>query len=162
MTISPTHLTPDTQEPVTREPVTSGPATSERTVRTRRRGDRGSVSVSLTLLVVVVLAGGGLIFDGATYLAAGRHASNVGEGAARAAVATGSPDEGLSEAEARAAAIGHAVSLGVPASDTSVSFPSRTTVVVTITVRRQTSLIQLFGSSTIAVTSTGQAELTFR
>jgi len=120
------------------------------------------VSISLTLLVVIVLAGGGLIFDGATYLAAGRHASNVGEGAARAAVATGSPNEGLSEAAARAAAIGHASSLGIPPGDVVVSFPSRTTVVVTITERRQTSLIQLFGSSTISVTSTGRADLLFQ
>ena len=58
--------------------------------------DRGSVSVGLILLVTVALAGGALVFDGARYLAAERHASNTAEGAARAAVATGSPSPAAS------------------------------------------------------------------
>ena len=59
------------------------------------RDDRGSASVGLVMMVVIAVAGAALIFDGARYLAAERHASNTAEGAARAAIATGSPADGL-------------------------------------------------------------------
>ena len=43
--------------------------------------DRGSVSVGLVLIVVIAIAGAALIFDGARYLAAERHARNPADGA---------------------------------------------------------------------------------
>ena len=126
-----------------------------------QRRDRGSASVGLMLLVVIAIAGGGLIFDGSRYLAAERHASNTAEAAARAAVETGSPSEGLREAEARQAAISRAESAGVSASDVAVSFPSRDTVVVTITERRSTTFIRFGGASTIIAIAEGRARLEY-
>ena len=119
----------------------------------------GSVSVALVLLLVIVLAGAGLIFDGAQFLAAERHASNTAEGAARAAVATGSPARGFDAAEARHAAIDHAVALGVAAADVRVTFPNATTVLVTITERR-TSVFVL-GAATMTAHADGRARWEF-
>ncbi|MGB3733363.1 MAG: pilus assembly protein TadG-related protein [Ilumatobacter sp.] len=127
----------------------------------RIRNDQGSASVGLVLLVVIVIAGAGLIFDGARYLSAERHASNTAEGAARAAVATGSPSDGLQAADARQAAVDHATALGVPASDVSVSFPTRDTVVVTITERRSTTFAKFAGASQIVATAQGRARLEY-
>ena len=126
-----------------------------------RQDDRGSASVGLVLLVVIVIAGSGLVFDGARYFSAERHASNTAEGAARAAVATGSPADGLDADVARQAAVAHATALGVPASDVSVSFPSRDVVLVTITERRPATFVRLAGSSNIAVTAQGRARLEY-
>ena len=131
------------------------------TQRRHALSDQGSASVGLVLLVVIVIAGAGLIFDGARYLSAERHASNTAEGAARAAVATGSPSDGLRAADARQAAIAHATALGVAAGDVTVTFPSRHTVVVTITERRSTTFAKFAGASQIVATAEGRARLEF-
>jgi Flp pilus assembly protein TadG len=129
--------------------------------RNDARDDRGSASVGLVLLVVIVIAGSGLIFDGARYLAAERHASNTAEGAARAAIATGSPAEGLDADTARQAAIAHAAALGVPVADVTVSFPSRDVVVVTITERRPATFTRFAGSSDLVAQAEGRARLEY-
>lgn len=126
-----------------------------------RHDDRGSVSVGLVLLVVIAVAGGALIFDGARYLAAERHASNTAEGAARAAIATGSPSDGLDADVARRAAVDHAVRLGVPAADVAVAFPARDVVVVTITERRPATFVRFSGSADLVATAQGRARLEF-
>lgn len=123
--------------------------------------DRGSVSVGLLLLVVIAVAGGALIFDGARYLAAERNASNIAEGAARAAIATGSPADGLDADIARQAAIDHATRLGVPAPDVQVAFPSRDVVVVTITERRAATFVRFTGSADLVATAEGRARLEY-
>ena len=120
-------------------------------------GERGAVSIAVVLLLVIVLAGAGLIFDGVRYMAAQRHASNTAEGAARAAVATGDPARGLDAVEARAAAIGHAAAVGVAAVDVQVSFPSPDAVLVTITEHRTAVFVRLTGSATITVQASGRA-----
>ena len=125
------------------------------------RDDRGSASVGLVLLVVIVIAGSGLIFDGARYLSAERHASNTAEGAARAAIATGSPGDGLDADTARQAAIDHAEALGVGVSDVTVSFPSRDVVVVTITERRPATFTRFAGSSRLVAQAEGRARLEY-
>jgi len=124
-------------------------------------GDRGSVSVGLILLVTIALAGGALVFDGARYLAAERHASNTAEGAARAAIATGSPADGLDADLARRAAVDHAVRLGVDAADVTVSFPARDLVEVTITERRASTFVRFTGSSDLVATAIGRARLEY-
>lgn len=123
--------------------------------------DRGSVSVGLILLVVITIAGGALVFDGAHYLTAERHASNTAEGAARAAVATGSPSDGLDADIARRAAVDHAVRLGVDSADVTVNFPARDVVVVTITERRSATFVQFTGSADLVATATGRARLEY-
>ena len=127
----------------------------------RCRSDRGSVSVGLILIVVIALAGGALIFDGARYLAAERHASNTAEGAARAAIATGSPADGLDANLARQAAVDHAGRLGVSPSDVQVSFPTRDVVVVTITERRPATFVRFTGSADLVATAQGRARLEY-
>ena len=117
--------------------------------------------MGLVLLVVIVIAGAGLIFDGARYLSAERHASNTAEGAARAAIATGSPSEGLDADIARQAAIDHAVALGVPAGDVTVAFPARDLVVVTITERRHATFTRLAGAAALVAQAEGRARLEY-
>lgn len=123
--------------------------------------DRGSVSVGLVLLVVIAIAGAALIFDGARYLAAERHASNTAEGAARAAIATGSPSDGLDADLARQAAIDHATRLGVPGADVQVTFPARDLVVVTITERRPATFVRFTGSADLVASAVGRARLEY-
>lgn len=123
--------------------------------------DRGSVSVGLLLLVTITLAGAALVFDGARYLAAERHASNTAEGAARAAVATGSPSHGLDASTARQAAIDHATRLGVAPGDVTVAFPDPDVVVVTITERRPATFIRFTGSADLVAVAEGRARLEY-
>lgn len=125
------------------------------------RDDRGSASVGLVLLVVIVIAGSGLIFDGARYLSAERHASNTAEGAARAAVATGSPADGLDADIARQAAIAHATALGVPTVDITVTFPARDLVVVVVTERRPATFTRFAGSTSLVARAEGRARLEY-
>ena len=127
----------------------------------RMERDRGSVSVGLVLIVVIAVAGAALIFDGARYLAAERHASNTAEGAARAAIATGSPSNGLDADLARQAAVEHAGRLGVDAVDVRVSFPTRDVVVVTITERRAATFVRFTGSADLVATAIGRARLEY-
>ena len=131
------------------------------TAPARIERDRGSVSVGLVLMVLIAVAGAALVFDGARYLAAERHASNTAEGAARAAVATGSPAEGLDADLARQAAIDHALRLGVSAADVQVSFPARDVVVVTITERRSATFVRFTGSANLVATAEGRARLEY-
>lgn len=126
-----------------------------------RLRDRGSASVAMVMLVVIVFAAAGLIFDGARYLAAERQASNIAEGAARAAVATADADTGLHAAVARAAAVDHADRLGIAAVDVTVRFPTPTTVEVTITTTRQATFATFAGATTITAQATGRARLEF-
>ncbi|MFN3256240.1 MAG: hypothetical protein ACE37B_11125 [Ilumatobacter sp.] len=119
------------------------------------------MSVALVMMVVIAVAGAALIFDGARYLAAERHASNTAEGAARAAIATGSPADGLDADLARQAAIDHAGRLGVPATDVQVSFPSRDVVLVTITERRPATFVRFTGSASLVAIAEGRARLEF-
>ena len=101
------------------------------------------------------------MFDGARYLAAERHASNTAEGAARAAVATGSPSDGLDANIARQAAIDHAVRLGVAAEDVAVAFPAGDVVVVTITERRPATFIRFTGNASLVAVAEGRARLEY-
>lgn len=126
-----------------------------------RSDDAGSASIMLMFYVVIVLAAAALIFDGGNYLIADRHASNTAEGAARAAIATGSPSDGLTAAVARQAAVDHAAAVGVSASDVTVSFPARDVVVVSITERRDAVFVRFAGSATVAATAEGRARLEF-
>lgn len=126
-----------------------------------RTADRGSVSIGLILLLTITLAGAALVFDGARCLAAERHASNTAEGAARAAVATGSPSHGLDANTARQAAIDHATRLGVAAADVAVAFPDPDVVVVTITERRPATFIRFTGAADLVAVAEGRARLEY-
>ena len=74
------------------------------------------LGIAAALLIVMVLAGGALIYDGGRALVAQRQIINVAEGAARAGTATADRD-GLQEGPAVAAAQAHIAAAGVPDSD---------------------------------------------
>lgn len=122
--------------------------------------DRGSVSVVMLFLVVIVLFGGGLIVDGGRAMVARRHASNTAEAAARAAVSTATPVSGFNPTRARSAAMQYAARAGVPAGDVTV-FVGADFVRVVIIERRSTVFLILGGQSTMTVTATGTARVTY-
>lgn len=114
----------------------------------------------MMLLVVVTLAGGGLIVDGGRLMVARRHASNVAEASARAAVSTATPVSEFDQGLARAAAIDYGNRAGVPAADMTVVVGSDF-VTVTITERRATVFLILGGQETMTVTATGTARVAY-
>lgn len=122
--------------------------------------DRGSTLVATLLLVAVVLAGSALVVDGGRAMVARRHASNVAEGAARAAVATGSADGDLDRGTAGRAALDHARRSGVAVEDVAVVVGADS-VTVTVTERRRTVFLVLGGVSTTTVHATGTARLVY-
>ncbi|MFM2183793.1 MAG: hypothetical protein RJB61_2087 [Actinomycetota bacterium] len=125
-----------------------------------RRADRGDLLVSLMLLVVVVLAGAGLIVDGGRVMAARRHASNIAEGAARAAVSSTTPVRDFQPDTAREAAIDHAVRSGISAVDVAVVVRDGS-VTVTVTERRRSVFLVLGGWETVTVQGTGTATVVY-
>jgi len=122
--------------------------------------DRGAIGVLLCMLLVVCLAGAGLVVDGGRALVARRHASNTAEAAARAAVETGSPVGGLDPARATAAALSYAERAGVAASDVRVVVASRAVTVI-VTERRATVFLILGGQQTLTVRATGIARVEY-
>lgn len=120
--------------------------------------DRGSITVVMVMLVVVVLGGAGLIVDGGRAMAARRHAANIAEAAARAAVSTATPVSGFDPAIARQAALDHARRSGVAPADVKVVVRADS-VQVTITERRTTVFLVLGGASTLTVHATGTARV---
>ena len=125
-----------------------------------RRDDRGDLLVSLMLLVVVVLAGAGLIVDGGRVMAARRHASNIAEGAARAAVSSTTPVRDFQPDTAREAAIDHAVRSGISAGDVAVVVRDGS-VTVTVTERRRSVFLVLGGWESVTVRGTGTARVVY-
>lgn len=114
----------------------------------------------MVILVIVVLAGAGLIVDGGRVMIARRHASNVAEAAARAGVATATPVSGFRPDVARAAAMSYATRAGAAPADVEIVVTADY-VSVTITERRSTVFLILGGRETITVRATGIARLAF-
>lgn len=127
--------------------------------------DRGSLSIVLMFVLVVTLAGAGLIVDGGRTLAARRHAANTAEAAARAAVAAQSLTDGFDPDDAIATARSHAVRSGIDPADVEVSIRERPDgepeIVVTITERRQTVFTALGGVDQLTVRATGAATFVY-
>lgn len=127
---------------------------------TRRRNDRGSISVVMIMLLVMVLGGAGLVVDGGRAMVARRHASNTAEASARAAVATATPVSGFDRDVARAAAFSYANRAGVAPIDVQVEVGADFVTVV-ITERRQTVFLILGGKETMTVHATGTARVVY-
>jgi uncharacterized membrane protein len=122
--------------------------------------DRGDISVMAMVLLLMVFAGAGLIVDGGRVMVARRHASNVAEAAARAAVSTITPISDLDPVAARAAAFGYATRAGVAAADVEVVVGPQT-VRVTVVERRRSVFLALGGVSVLTVRATGVARVVF-
>jgi len=126
----------------------------------KRETDRGAISVVMMMLLVIALAGAGLIVDGGRAMVARRHASNTAEAAARAAVATATPVSGFDRETARDAAIGYANRAGIATADIDVEV-GVDYVTVTVTERRSTVFIILGGQETMTVRATGTARVAY-
>ena len=130
----------------------------------RREGpsdrDTGSLMVSLMIVMVVVLAGAGLIVDGGRAMAARRHATNVAEGAARAAVSSTTPVRWFDPDVARAAAIDHAERSGVASADVSVDIDGEV-VTVTVVERCRAVFLVMGGWSQVTVRGSGSATVVY-
>ena len=128
--------------------------------RRDEQSDHGAISVVLMLLLVIALAGAGLIVDGGRVMVARRHASNTAEAAARAAVSTATPVSGFDRQAARDAALAYAERAGVAPSDVEVVV-GVDYVTVTVTERRSTVFLILGGQETMTVRATGTARVTY-
>ena len=122
--------------------------------------DRGTISVVMVIVLVMVLGGAGLVVDGGRALVARRHASNTAEAAARAAVSTATPVRGFDPEAARVAAISYAARAGVPVADVRVEVGADF-VTVTIVVRRATVFLILGGEETMTVQASGTARMAY-
>lgn len=140
-------------------------STATPTRRSGRRPDRGSLSIMLAVLVLVTLAGGGLIVDGGRAMAARRHAANTAEAAARTAVAEQSITGGFDPEVAVDLAIDHAVRSGVDPADVDVTVRTGPLgdpeVVVTVTERRTAVFLALGGADVLTVRATGAATFVY-
>ncbi len=127
--------------------------------------DRGVLTIITLLLVVVTLAGAGLVVDGGRALTARRHAANTAEGAARFAVSSQSPLTELDGAGAVADATSFAIRSGVEPSDIAVTVrytaDGTAEVVVTITERPSAVFLALGGITTMSVHATGIARFLY-
>jgi Flp pilus assembly protein TadG len=135
----------------------------KRHLRALRRAiadDRGVIGPAVTMLLVVVLIGAGLVFDGGRALAARREAINTAEAAARAGVATLTAD-GLHEDLARSATFEFLDAAGVARTDVASITVTPTTVTVVLTARRDAVFGQLIGNDSIVVRGSGEATATF-
>ncbi len=128
--------------------------------RVPQHEDRGAISVVMVMLVLVVLAGAALIVDGGRVMVARRHASNIAEAAARAAVAIATPMSGFDQTRAAQTAIDHAHRAGIALEDIEVEVTADH-VTVTITERRITVFLVLGGMSTVTIRATGTARLAY-
>ena len=89
--------------------------------RTPADRDRGSLSIVMMFLMIIVLAGAALIVDGGRAMTARRHAANTAEAAARSAVANQSLTGGFDPAAAAARARSHAQRSGIASADIQVA-----------------------------------------
>jgi Flp pilus assembly protein TadG len=112
----------------------------------------------MLLLLTAVLAGGGLIVDGGRAMAARRHAANIAEGAARAAVSTATPMQTFDTTVAKDLAIDFAGRAGIPPQDVVVAV-SPDVVTVTVIERRRAVFLAFGGVPTMTVRATGHARV---
>jgi hypothetical protein len=117
-------------------------------------------SIAALLLIVVVLAGAGLVFDGGRALVAQRQIINVAEAAARAGAAT-ADRHGLQQAPATEAATAHIDAAGIPDSDVVAISVTNDRVSVTLQAHRTGVFTSLLGNQTITVTGTGTAQWSY-
>ena len=124
------------------------------------RDDSGLTGIAATVMMLIVLAGAGLIYDGGRALAARRETINTAEAAARAGAATVTAD-GLSQDPARAATLAFLDAAGISRTDVVEITITPNTVAVTLRASRDAVFGQLLGNDTIVVRGTGKATAAF-
>jgi Flp pilus assembly protein TadG len=124
-----------------------------------RGGDQGALGVALAILMTGVLAAASLVVDGGRALAARRHAANVAEGAARAAVAA-QLGRHVDPRLAAEAARRHAAAAGIAAADIDVAVYDDEVHVV-VTERRAAVFAALGGVENLTMRGEGAARATY-
>ena len=122
----------------------------------RGRGDRGVTTIAATFMLLIVLAGGGLIFDGGRALAARADAFNNAEAAARAG-SLELTQQGLDSDAAEQTARDYLTSVGVAPEDVLAVEVSGSTVRVVVQARVEAAFAALLGEDTLVVTGDGEA-----
>jgi Flp pilus assembly protein TadG len=129
--------------------------------KARWRDDRGlGEGIAVAILLLLVLGGAGLIFDGGRALSARRQAINEAEGAARAGAATVAAD-GLTKEVAEQAARDFLAASGVTSGDIVQVYADNTTVTVIVKASRDAVFAELLGNDTIVVRGSGKASASF-
>jgi hypothetical protein len=116
--------------------------------------------VAATVLLVMVIAGAGLVSDGGRALAAKREAINTAEAAARAGASTVTAD-GLRQDAAVAATRAYLRAAGVADGDVISITVTVTTVRVVLREQRNAVFAQLLGNDRLVVYGSGEATATF-
>ena len=129
----------------------------------RRRGDEnGQVTAFVVVIVVALLALGGLVIDGGNALAAKRRAIDYADGAARAGV------QALDPAQYRTA--GSLAPITTAAEQAAQQYLNRAgqsgqarvegdQIIVTVAIDQPTTLLRIVGVRSMTVTGTGAAHL---
>lgn len=136
--------------------------TATRCHRIRRwsADDSGLTGIAATVMLLIVLAGAGLVYDGGRSLAARREAINTAEAAARAGASTVSAN-GLRQDPANAAARDFLDAAGVADGDVMSVTVTATEVRVVLRASRDAVFGQLLGNDQIIVYGSGEATATF-
>lgn len=121
----------------------------------RLRGERGSVSLLVVIMVPALLMASGLVLDGGRQLQARRDASGAAAAAARAAVELSEPELFTGHLDAGRAQHRAAAELGVQRARGSVAVAGD---VVTVTVSAEVDYLILPGSRTVSSTSSASAQ----
>lgn len=122
--------------------------------------DRGLTGVAATVMLLIVLAGAGLIYDGGRALAARREVINTAEAAARAGAATVTAN-GLREDPANTAVHEFLDAAGIADGDVVSITVTATEVRVVLSASREAVFGQLLGNDQIIVYGSGEATATF-
>jgi Flp pilus assembly protein TadG len=121
----------------------------------RLRGERGSVSLLVVIMVPALLMAGGLVLDGGRQLQARRDASGAAAAAARAAVELSEPELYAGHLDAGLARQRADAELGMQGARGSVAVAAD---VVTVTVSADVDYLILPGSRTVSSTSSAAAQ----
>jgi uncharacterized membrane protein len=122
--------------------------------------DRGLTGVAATVMLLIVLAGAGLVYDGGRSLAARREAINTAEAAARAGAATVTVD-GLRRDPADTATREFLDAAGIATADVISITVTPTQVRVVLRASRDAVFGQLLGNDQIIVYGSGEATASF-
>lgn len=135
-------------------------ATRYHRIRRWTTDDRGLTGIAATVMLLIVLAGAGLVYDGGRALAARREAINTAEAAARAGAATVTAN-GLRQDPANTAARDFLDTAGVADGDVMSVTVTATEVRVVLRASRDAVFGQLLGNDQIIVYGSGEATATF-
>jgi Flp pilus assembly protein TadG len=127
------------------------------------RDDRGSITLMLTILFVVLIGFAGIVIDGGAKLRAAENANSIAQEAARAAAGTVNRSAAYStgtftvgQSQAIAAARAYLASVGDPGT---VTADGANSIRVAVTVTEPTAVLSIIGIKTMSSTGVATADL---